>query len=288
MTTDLVALPASANPKTWDGDGTALMEFSGLTWVEKRGEESVRLYAPAGVVAGFLAACRRTGLDPTAKQIYAAIIGGKWTILTGVDGMRVVAQRSGEYQGQTPVEWTADGVTWVQAWLSKEPPAAARVGVLRRGFQQPLYQVVTWAEFGKTTGQWAKIPAHMLGIRAETHALRRAFPNDLSGLYTVDDFDDDTTDTSDAIILPTEDWATLIADAVTKDNVIALMRRCQALGEITDDLRTQALTKIGVFSRAEAEAAASPAAVDIDVVEEPTETDWEAREAARFAAGDPA
>lgn len=261
MSTEL-ALPTSVRPDTWDADTAAMMEFAGLTWTEKRGEDTVRLFAPAGITAAFIQACRRTGLDPTAKQIYAALIGGKWTILTGVDGFRVVAQRSGEYLGQTPIQWTADGKTWVDAWLPElqggakgDKPAAARIGILRKGFTEPLMQVVTWAEFGKTTGQWNQIPAHMLGIRAETHALRRAFPNDMSGLYTPEDFDTDAVDTGDAIVvLPSKDWKALLDAATTKTEVTSVVDEIKTIDdgrEFTDELRTYALARYGTLSRAE-------------------------------------
>jgi phage recombination protein Bet len=264
MSTEL-ALPTSVRPETWDADTAAMMEFAGLTWTEKRGEETVRLFAPSGITAAFIQACRRTGLDPTAKQIYAALIGGKWTILTGVDGFRVVAQRSGQYTGQTPIQWTADGVTWVDAWLPElqggkkgDKPAAARIGILRKGFTEPLMQVVTWAEFGKSSGNWNDRPAHMLAIRAETHALRRAFPNDLSGLYTPEDFDTEAVDTGDAIVvLPSEDWKALLDAATTKDEITAVVERIKSVDEgreFTDELRTYALARYGTLSRTEAAA----------------------------------
>jgi len=215
------------------------------------------------VTAGFITACNRTGLDPTTKQIYAAQMSGKWTVLVGVDGMRVVAQRSREYAGQTPIQWTADGVTWLDAWLPEvqggakgDKPVAARVGVYRKGFTEPLMQVVTWSEFGMESrfrgDNWGTRPAHMLGIRAETHALRRAFPNDLSGLYTAEDFD--AGDAGDEFVYePTEDWSALIAAAETKEAISEVVERARLNNELTDRIRTEALTRYGMFNRGEVE-----------------------------------
>lgn len=259
-----LALPTSVRHETWDADTAAMMEFAGLTWFEGAGDNRTRVFAPTGIMAAFIQACARTGLDPTTKQIYAALMSGKWTVLVGVDGMRVVAQRSGDYQGQTPVGWTADGKTWFDAWLPElqggqkgDKPVAARVGILRRGFTQPLMQVVTWAEFGMEPrfkgDNWGTRPAHMLGIRAESHALRKAFPNDLSGLYTREDFDNDAIDTGDAIVIePTENWRGLIDTAESKDEVKAVVERAKELSELTDDLRTYALTRYGMLDRTEA------------------------------------
>jgi phage recombination protein Bet len=256
MSTEL-ALPTSVSPDTWNADTAAMMEFAGLTWIEG----GQRKFAPPGIMAGFIAACNRTGLDPTTKQIYAALMSGKWTVLVGVDGMRVVAQRSKEYEGQTPVQWTRDGVTWVDAWLPElqggqegDRPAAARAGILRRGFREPLYQVVTWKEFGMDSrfrgDNWGTRPAHMLGIRAETHALRRAFPNDLSGLYTVEDFDTDAVDTEDAAAVPqySEDWMSLFAAATSRDELEAIRQRIPE-EEKNDKLRAAFLARAGVLAR---------------------------------------
>lgn len=292
MSTAELTLPTSVRPDTWNADTAAMMEFAGLTWIEKVPDpenpgtpREVRMFAPPGIMAGFIAACARTGLDPTTKQIYAALLSGKWTVLVGVDGMRVVAQRSKEYEGQTPVQWTRDGVTWVDAWLPEvwggeksDKPAAARVGILRRGFREPLYQVVTWKEFGMEPrfkgDNWGTRPAHMLGIRAETHGLRRAFPNDLSGLYTAEDFDTDGVDTSGALtelVAESEPWLDLIAAATTREELDAIGERIKVAGEGTDKLKAAWLARAGSLTR-------EANTVDAEVVDD-TETPAEGEEA---------
>ena len=149
--------------------------------------------ATTGDLALFLSYAQRTGLDPFAHQIY--MIGRwdsrnrttKWTIQTGIDGFRIIAQRSGEYEGQTSPEWF-DGARWVDVWVEKTPPLAARVGVYRRGFREPLRAVAMWSEYGVADGpMWKRMPALMLAKCAEALALRKAFPNDLSGIYTAEE-----------------------------------------------------------------------------------------------------
>lgn len=254
MTTTAVALmPNTGDSTTWTLQEQALMEFAGLTWTEKQGDKVNRYYAPRSVVEAFAAAVKRTNLDPVAKQIYAVQMGGKWSIIVGIDGMRVVAQRTGEYLGQTPIQWTADGITWVDVWLSKDKPAAARVGIRRAGFAEPLMSVVTWEEFGKNSGQWPKMSAHMLGIRCESHALRRAFPNDLSGLYTMEDIDGEIPDDG---IIPTEDWFKLIRETVDKKDLEELAQRIRGIEdgeqvrptEMTGDIRATILTHAGTLT----------------------------------------
>lgn len=246
-----VVVPDSANPNLWSLEQTALMEFCGLVKTVQQGTEKVKQYAPASVAQAFIAAVQRSGLDPFARQIYAAEIGGKWTILGAIDGFRAVATASREYAGRTPITYTADGETWTEAWLSDTPPKAARVGVKRKGFDDYAYTTITWKEFGRTTGQWSKQPSHMLGIRVLSHALRDSFPQMLGGIYTPEDFDGQ----HDAIVIePSEPWAQLIEDATGKEELKAIVERAKANDELTDDIRTQALTKHGMFNRGELKA----------------------------------
>ncbi|UGS27609.1 phage recombination protein Bet [Microbacterium resistens] len=195
-----IALPTTADPSQWSDDEKALLDAAGLVKRPKNGPPEP---APRSTVVAFLAHCQRTGLDPIAKQIYAIERGGKWTITVSIDGFRLVAQRSGQYAGQTPVEWTGDGKTWVDVWLDQKPPAAARVGVRRRGFEEPLFAVARWSSYAvmvpkwenrqrvgeELSPMWQRMPDLMLGKVAEALALRRAFPMELSGLYTEEELD---------------------------------------------------------------------------------------------------
>lgn len=153
--------------------------------------------APAADLAVFLNFAQRTGLDPFARQIYMigrnSQGGKKWTIQASIDGLRIVAERSGDYAGQTPVEYCGPDGVWRDVWIGNSSPVAARVGVLRNGFSAPLYAVAYYDEYvqtdrdGKPTSMWASKPKLMLAKCAEALALRKAFPNDLAGLYTADE-----------------------------------------------------------------------------------------------------
>ena len=136
----------------------------------------------------FVSQCKRTQLDPFVRQIYFMKTRGRPTIVVSIDGFRLIAARSGVYGGQTQPQWCGEDGEWKDVWLSDDPPAASRVGVYRQGVEQPSWGVVTWKEFGQgKTSTWEAMPSHMLAKVAESHALRKAFPNEMSGLYSADE-----------------------------------------------------------------------------------------------------
>lgn len=151
--------------------------------------EVIRRYAPPGTtpdeLAHAAAVCERTKLDPVGRQVNLLRRGGRLSVELTIDGLRTVAQRSEEYEGQIGPHWCAEDGKWVDVWLAKVPPAAARVGVLRTGFREPLFAVAKWEEYAQASGpMWKKMGSLMLAKCAEALALRRAFPQELGGLYT--------------------------------------------------------------------------------------------------------
>jgi hypothetical protein len=112
------------------------------------------------------------------------------SIQTSIDGFRLQAERSGKYAGQVGPYWTADGKEWREVWLESTPPRAAKLGVLRSDFKEPLWSVARYDEYvqlnkeKKPNSMWVKMGANQLAKCCEALALRRAFPNELSGQYT--------------------------------------------------------------------------------------------------------
>lgn len=144
----------------------------------------------------FLYQARRTGLDPLTRQIYCIHrkqkLGNDWvermTIQTSIDGFRVIAERSGDYAGQDEPQFNeVDGKL-----------ISCRITVYRfRGDTRypAAVGLAYWSEYvqtdreGRATSMWSKMPHTMLAKVAEALALRKAYPQDLSGLYTGDEME---------------------------------------------------------------------------------------------------
>jgi phage recombination protein Bet len=139
----------------------------------------------------FAYACQRTGLDPFSKQIYAIKRGGKMTIQAGIDGLRAIAERTGQLDG-SQTEWCGEEGDWRDVWLAAKPPAAAKTTIWRKGSQHPFVGVARFADYNAGQGLWSKMPAAMIAKCSEALALRKAFPADMSGVYTTDEMDQAT------------------------------------------------------------------------------------------------
>jgi phage recombination protein Bet len=136
----------------------------------------------------FAYACQRTGLDPFSKQIYAIKRGGKMTIQAGIDGLRSIAERTGQLDGSIS-EWCGDDGVWTDVWLGSKPPAAAKTTIWRKGAGHPFTGVARFADYNAGQGLWTKMGATMIAKCSEALALRKAFPADLSGVYSTDEMD---------------------------------------------------------------------------------------------------
>ena len=140
----------------------------------------------------FLYQCSRTGLDPLSKQIHFIKRGGKATIQTGIDGFRAIAERTGHYAGNDDYLFNNDMTMYEMLQAKMEHPITATATVYKivGGVRVSFAATAIWDAYcpkGNESFMWKKMPYLMLGKCAEALALRKAFPNDLSGVYTDDE-----------------------------------------------------------------------------------------------------
>lgn len=132
-------------------------------------------------LALFLYTCKKTGLDPLIRQIYAVKRGGasnQMSIQTGIDGYRLIAERSSKYApGKEPLfKYDKDGKLF---------SATAYVNKLVNGVWHEVAATAIYSEYFTSTNHiWVKMPHAMLAKCAEALALRKAFPAEMSGIYT--------------------------------------------------------------------------------------------------------
>ena len=133
----------------------------------------------------FLMECVRRDLDPMQKQIYALKSdyksNAKMMTIVGIDGFRIIAERTGRYSPGRDTEFLYD---------KQGKAAGAKVFVKKMTPDGTWHEVSATAftsEYCKGNQMWKKMPHVMLEKVAESRCLRRCFPNELSGLYTNDE-----------------------------------------------------------------------------------------------------
>lgn len=167
----------------------------------------------------FCHAARHLGLDPLRRQIYAFVHSKndaekrKLSIVVGIDGLRTIAARTGEYRpDENPPVYQTD-----ESLKGQNNPLGlvkCSLHVFKRSHGEwfPVAGEAYWEEFAplteawaynqetnrrEPTGQfsldpkstWSRMPRLMLAKCAEAAALRRGWPDDLGQVYVEEELD---------------------------------------------------------------------------------------------------
>lgn len=140
-------------------------------------------------------------LNPFLRQIHfvkrwsSELKRNVWSAQAAIDGFRSIAEASGKYAGQDEPEYEYDP----KLRDDRENPLGillCRVRVYRKDWERPCVGVVHWDEYvqknrdGGLSKFWREKPRVMMAKTAESVALRKAFPEELSGLYTPEEMGD--------------------------------------------------------------------------------------------------
>lgn len=130
----------------------------------------------------FMMMSYRTRLDPLMKQLYFIKYGGKVNYVTSIDGYRIIAHRTGDFAGVDEPKFDYDE-------KGQLTHCSITVYKIVQGVRCGFSAKVKFSEYNTRQNNWLKMPETMIAKVAEAHALRKAFPNDLSGIYTQDEMD---------------------------------------------------------------------------------------------------
>lgn len=153
----------------------------------------------------FIHICKAVGLDPLRRQIYAFVFGKnnpafrRMSVVTGIDGYRAIAERTKNYRPDTQ----APRIEYSE---TAKDPKKNPLGIVRcevtvfkyaHGEWFPVVGEAYWDEYAPIKGDalddkkenWRKMARVMIAKCAEAQAIRRAWPDDFSGLEVEEETD---------------------------------------------------------------------------------------------------
>jgi phage recombination protein Bet len=141
----------------------------------------------------FMHASKRTGLDPLMRQIHAV---KRWdskekrevmSIQTGIDGYRLIAERTGRYVPGSDTKYQYDDkgrLISATAFVKKQTSDGQWHEIPCTAFYS---EYVGTTKDGSPNRMWKDKPHIMLAKCGEALALRKCFPAELSGVYTAEE-----------------------------------------------------------------------------------------------------
>jgi phage recombination protein Bet len=147
----------------------------------------------------FVEAINKYRLDPFARQIYAVLRSDRGQLKVSVecqiDGYRLLADRTKQYAGSRDAVFDDEGSGAKPPAPPDRPPGKATVSVFKflEGEAREFSASARWNEYYPGSDSkgffWRRMPCGQLAKCAEALALRKAFPQELSGLYVQEEMD---------------------------------------------------------------------------------------------------
>ena len=171
----------------------------------------------------FMDLCKELRLNPARKQIYCLICNKdncekrSMVIIVGIDGLRALAARCGDYRPDSDVPITVYDEALVDPVCNPKGIVSATARCFKRDAVSGEWFAVTaiayweayapikevWEysqeqgrrvptgrfELDKSNSFWSRMPEHMLAKCAEALALRKGWPEDLSAVHAAEEID---------------------------------------------------------------------------------------------------
>lgn len=187
----------------------AMIEFTAGNETVKISPTQVRDYLVSGdkekvtmqEIAMFINLCKFQHLNPWLREAYCIKYGNEpATIVTGKDAFTKRAQRNPKYRGNQAgvivLKESGDIENRIGSMvLPNEDLVGGWAKVYVDGYTEPVEISVGFEEYaarkkdGTLNAQWTKKPGTMIRKVALVQAIREAFPDDFSGMYSQEEVD---------------------------------------------------------------------------------------------------
>lgn len=122
----------------------------------------------------FAQLCRSSGLNPFKKEVWAIKAGGRLQVMVGVNGYWTIANSHPQFDGYEEDIEVDEAGNPIKAWCK----------IYRKDRKFPSMGVAIFRECAQQSPVWKSRPSQMILKCAESFAIRKAFPQELNGLYT--------------------------------------------------------------------------------------------------------
>lgn len=146
-------------------------------------------------IKAYMRLCQAQRLNPFTRDAYLIKYGNSPAqIVAGKETFTKRAQRNPRFRGYTA------GITVIRGdgklhrregsmLIKGETLIGGWCSVSIEGYEKPMFDEVSLAEYDTGKSNWKRMPATMIRKVAICHALREAFPEDLGGLYGPEEMD---------------------------------------------------------------------------------------------------
>lgn len=174
----------------------------------------------------FLQFCKSTGLNPFKKEIWFIKTNSGPQIMTGINGFWAIANNHQMFDGaEEDIEYDEKGV-----------PNRAICKIYRKDRRFPSVGIALLREYKKNSPIWGQMTSVMLSKCAASIAIRKAFPQELNGLYTEEEMPAQfSAQAAPAVEVPAQTAAPVSCEAPTQiiERPETLPIGCYSIPDIT-------------------------------------------------------